>query len=185
MLGLPFETVDVDLMKGAQKAPAFLALNPFGQVPVIEDGETVVPDSNAILVYLAQSYDESGRWLPGEPVAAARVQRWLSIAAGQLAFGPAVARVNVLFGRPDDPKPKEISAALFANMDAHLAGSRFLAGDDATIADLAMYTYTSHAPEGGVTLEPWTHVRRWLADVESLPRFKGMVRSGGEMRASA
>jgi glutathione S-transferase len=185
MLGLPFETIDVDLVRGEQKSPAFLALNPFGEVPVIEDGDAVVPDSNAILVYLAAKYDESGRWMPADPLAAARVQRWLSVAAGRLAFGPATARVNALFGRPDDPRPREIADALLAQMDSHLATSTFLAGEAATIADLAMYTYTSHAPEGGVSLEPWKHVRRWLEDVEALPRFRGMMRIGDAMRETA
>jgi glutathione S-transferase len=92
LLNLPTELVFVDLAKGAHKQPDFLALNPFGQVPVIDDNGTVIADSNAILVYLAKKYD-NGAWLPEEPAAAARVQRWLSVAAGPLAFGPAAARL--------------------------------------------------------------------------------------------
>src|SRR5439155_15536458 len=80
LLGLPFEKIEVDLARGEQKTPQFLALNPFGQVPVIEDGEVVVADSNAILTYLALRYDPSGRWLPRDPLGAAKVQRWLSVA---------------------------------------------------------------------------------------------------------
>lgn len=76
LLNLPTELVFVDLAKGAHKQPDFLALNPFGQVPVIDDNGTVIADSNAILVYLAKKYD-NGTWLPEEPAAAARVQRWL------------------------------------------------------------------------------------------------------------
>ena len=75
LLGLPFERVDVDLLRREQKSPEFMARNPFGQVPVIEDGELTLPDSNAILVYLARRYDATGSWLPQEPVAAARVQQ--------------------------------------------------------------------------------------------------------------
>jgi len=176
LLGLPFETVDVDFAQRAQKAPAFLALNPFGEVPVIRDGEVTIADSNAILVYLALRYDPSRRWLPTDPLALAAVQRWLSVAAGPLAFGPAIARVNVLFGRAFDPRPAEIAATMLARMDAHLATHRFLAADRATIADLALYTYTSHAPEGGIVLEAYPHVRSWLARVEALPGFVGMKR---------
>ncbi|MEX0758860.1 MAG: glutathione S-transferase N-terminal domain-containing protein, partial [Tistlia sp.] len=110
LLGLPLEIVPMGLAGGAQKRPAFLAINAFGQVPVIEDpngagpgGEPLVlADSNAILVYLAGRYDPSGRWLPREPLAAARVQRWLSVAAGQLNDGAARARILTLFGRPGD-----------------------------------------------------------------------------------
>src|SRR5262245_23259369 len=77
LLNLPFEGINLDLAARAQKAPAFLAKNPFGQVPVLEDGEVTLFDSNAILVYLASRYDNSNRWLPRDPLGAARVQQWL------------------------------------------------------------------------------------------------------------
>lgn len=99
LLDLPITLVDVDLLNGEQKTPDFLKRNRFGQVPVIEDGEVTLADSNAILIYLASRYDAARRWYPSEPVAAARVQQWLSVAAGQLAFGPAAARVTHLFRR--------------------------------------------------------------------------------------
>lgn len=73
-MGLPHELVDVDLLKGTHKTPEFLRLNPFGQVPVLDDGGTVVFDSNAILVYLAARYDADGRWMPREPRGQAAVQ---------------------------------------------------------------------------------------------------------------
>ena len=101
LLGLPFELVDVDLAAGAHKRPDFLAMNPFGQVPVIEDGEVTLADSNAILVYLVRRYAaDVEQWSPSDPPAAAYVQRWLSVAAGLLAFGPAYARVIQLFKSP-------------------------------------------------------------------------------------
>ena len=86
--------MDVDLAAGAQKRPDFLAMNSFDQVPVIHDGEVTLANSNAILVCLARRYaaDVEQR-LPSEPLAAAHVQRWLSVAAGLLAFGPAYACV--------------------------------------------------------------------------------------------
>ena len=177
LLGLSVETIDVDLLKGQQKSPEFRALNPFGQVPVIQDGDVTLSDSNAILVYLALRYDKEGRWLPHDAVGAAVVQSWLSVAAGPLAFGAALARVNVLFGRPVDPKSHEIARTMLERMEAHLDGRRFLAADHPTLADLAMYAYTSHAPEGGVSLETWPRVRQWLARIEELPGFVGMVRN--------
>ena len=105
LMGLPHELIDVDLMKGAHKTPEFLKLNPFGQVPVLDDGGDVVFDSNAILVYLATKYDADRRWLPRDPKGQAAVQAWLSVAAGQIAFGPAAARLITVFGakyNPDD-----------------------------------------------------------------------------------
>ncbi|HEX6956840.1 MAG TPA: glutathione S-transferase [Ferrovibrio sp.] len=178
LLGLPFERINIDLAKGEQKTPAFLAKNPFGQVPVIEDGDVAIADSNAILVYLAQRYDHAGTWLPRDPVGAAHVQRWLSVAAGQLAFGPALARVIRLFKRPMDAKMcMAITGQLFAVMEATLARQEFLVGAAPTIADVALYSYTAHAPEGGIALEPYQNIRAWLARIEALPGFVPMQRS--------
>jgi glutathione S-transferase len=178
LLRLPFVAIDVDLAKGAHKAPEFLAKNPFGQVPVIEDGDVTVPDSNAILVYLASRYDTSRRWLPADPIPAARVQQWLAIAAGPLANGPAAARLVTVFGVPlDHARAKDVAAQLFKTVDAHLSGRLFLTGDGPTIADLALYSYTAHAPEGGVSLEPFPHVRAWLSRIEALPHFVPMRRT--------
>ena len=176
LLELPFEETLVDFTQGAQKKPEFLALNPFGQVPVIQDGEVTLADSNAILTYLALRYDDSGRWLPRDAVGAARVQRWLSQAAGSLVNGPGNARVNVLFRRPQDERCGEIASRLFAQMETQLSTQAYLAADHPTIADLALYTYTSHAPEGGVPLEPYPQLRAWLARIEALPGYVSMVR---------
>lgn len=176
LLDLPFEEVTIDFLKAEHKTPAFLALNLFGQVPVIQDGEVTLADSNAILTYLALRYDTSGRWLPRDPLGAAQVQRWLSVAAGQLASGPGNARVNVLFKRPQDPRCAEIADRLFQAMDTHLATNEYLAAGHPTIADIALYTYTSHAPEGAVSLEPYPHIRAWLQRIEALPRYVSMVR---------
>jgi glutathione S-transferase len=177
LLGLPVELVDVDLPARAQKSPAFLALNAFGQVPVIEDGDVTVADSNAILVYLALTHDPERRWLPADARTQAEVQRWLSVAAGQLASGPAAARVAVLFKRPNDPRCLDIARLLFDVMEGQLGNRQWLAAPHATIADVAMYTYTAHAPEGGIALDPWPRVRAWLARVEALSGFVGMKRS--------
>lgn len=178
LLGLPFERVPVNLLKGEQKTPAFLAKNAFGQVPVIEDGDVTLPDSNSILVYLASQYDADRRWLPADPQRAAHVHRWLSVAAGPLAFGPAAARLVHVFGMPlDHARAKAASEQLFTVMDAWLARRSWLTGDTVTLADVAMYTYTAHAPEGGVSLEAYPNVRAWLARVEGLPGFVPMQRS--------
>ena len=177
LLGLPFEEVAVDFATREHKRPEFLARNPFGQVPVIEDGGFTLADSNAILVYLAGTYDAARRWWPIEPQAQSQVQRWFSVAAGPLAYGPAAARVAVLFQRPDNPAARAIAEQLFATMEGLLAGHDWLAADHATLADVALYSYTAHAPEGAVALEPSPALRRWLARVEALPGFVGMVRS--------
>jgi glutathione S-transferase len=177
LLGLPFEMIDVDLPNKAHKSPAFLALNPFGQVPVLEDGDAVIADSNAILVYLATKYGDAS-WLPRDPLGAARVQRWLSAAAGPLAFGPAAARLIALFKAPfNQAEVTSRARALFAVMEAELGNRAYLTGAAPTIADIALYSYTAHAPEGGVSLEEYPRIRAWLAGIEALPGFVPMVRS--------
>jgi glutathione S-transferase len=172
LMGLPVELVDVDLKRGAHKSPEFLKLNPFGQVPVLEDGDTVVFDSNAILVYLAATYDPAGRWMPRDAKGQADVQVWLSVAAGQIAFGPAAARVINVFGVQRDPAEAIARAhALLTLMDARLASSAFLTGAAANLADIAAYSYIAAAPEGNVDLGAYAHLRGWLARVEALPGF--------------
>lgn len=177
MLQLPCELVDVDIAKRQHKSPEFLALNAFGQVPVIEDGDVVLADSNAIMVYLEGRY-APGTWMPREPLAAARVQRWLSAAAGPLAFGPAAARVIALFRRPDDPAPMVARAQqLFAVMEQELSRREWLAGEAPTLADLAHYAYVARAPEGGVSLQDYPALRAWLRRIEGLPRFVPFVQT--------
>jgi len=184
LLNLPTELVFVDLAKGAHKQPDFLALNPFGQVPVIDDNGTVIADSNAILVYLAKKYD-NGTWLPEAPAAAARVQRWLSVAAGPLAFGPAAARLVTVFGASFNTDEVITRAhTLLKVIDAELAKSPFLAGDTPTIADVANYSYIAHAPEGNVSLEPYGNVRAWLARIEALPGFVAMPRTAAGLHSA-
>ncbi len=178
LLGLPNEFILVDLKQGAHKTPEFIAnLNCFGQVPVIDDGGTVLADSNAILVYLASTYGK-GQWLPGEPIGQARVQRWLSAAAGQLHAGPATARLATVFGAEVDTVSAINRAyALLNVMEQQLGESRFLAGDQPSIADIAFYTYVAHAPEGNVSLADYPEVRAWLASIEALPGFVAMPRT--------
>jgi glutathione S-transferase len=176
MLGLPFRFENADAT--VRRSPAFLALNPLGQIPVLQDGDLTLCDSNAILVYLARRYAPHSAWLPDEPVAAARVQRWLSIAAGEVMYGPAIARMATLWNMPGDPvRAAEIARRLLAFMDGHLASRAFLAADHATIADLACYSYVAHAPEGRITLDAYTAVRAWLLRVEALPGFRPMPRT--------
>ena len=177
LLGLPYESIDVDLAQKQHKSPDFLVMNPLGQIPVLRDGDLTLADSNAILVYL-EARHAPGQWLPRDPVGAARVQRWLSLAAGPLAFGPAAARVVQLFKRPTDPTEAiERAQALFGLMEQELGRSPFLVGERATLADVAHYAYVARAPEGLVSLQPYPGIRAWLARIEALPGFVPMLKS--------
>jgi glutathione S-transferase len=178
LLGLPLELLPVDLGNGAQKSADYLAINRFGQVPVLQDGDVTIADSNAILVYLAERYDETHRYWPTEPAERAQVQRWLSVAAGQLAAGPAAARLVTVFGAKLDHAAAQRKAHdLLAVLEAELATRAFLVGNSPTLADIALYTYSAHAPEGGVSLDAYPAVRAWLSRIEALPGFVAMQRS--------
>jgi len=168
ILGIPFRLVETP---GPVRATAaFRALNPLGQVPVLQDGDRVLADSNAILVYLARRYAAGTPWLPDEPATAAQVQRWLSIAAGEMKFGPAAARVLTLWGGPGNLADMHaIAVRLLAFMDGHLADRRFLAAEHPTIADLSGYPYIARAPEGRISLAGYPNVQAWLARVEAVP----------------
>ncbi|MDZ4139348.1 MAG: glutathione S-transferase [Erythrobacter sp.] len=171
LIGAPVEIVAVDLAKGEHKSPEHLARNRFGQVPVLEDEGRFIADSNAILVYAAKKFGKT-EWLPEDPLGAARVQRWLSVAAGQIAFGPGAARLVTIFNA--DYRPEEVIArahAVLAQIEAELEGRDWIAALEPTIADVALYSYIARAPEGNVDLADYVNVRAWLARIEALPGF--------------
>jgi len=184
LLNVPADLIEVDLRKGQHKQAEFLALNSFGQVPVIDDKGVVLADSNAILVYLARRYGNAD-WLPSDAVGEARVQRWLSVAAGLIAFGPAAARLVTVFGAGFSAN-EVIGRAhgVLKVMEAELSHQAFLIGAKPSIADIANYTYIAHAPEGNVSLEAYPMVRAWLARIEALPGFVPMVQTAAGLRAA-
>ncbi|MEH6826420.1 MAG: glutathione S-transferase, partial [Motiliproteus sp.] len=158
LLSIDAEIIDVDLMTGAQRAPEFINKNPQGQVPVLEDGAITLSDSNAIIHYLASKYDPDRSWLPSAPEKAAVVQRYLTIAAGALAFGPASARLITLFGADLNPDYAiAISHKLLLRLDSDLSSRPWLAGDQPTLADVANYAYIAVAPEGNVSLDDYAN----------------------------
>lgn len=178
LLGLPYETHDLDMANGEHKSPEYLKISPFGLVPAIDDGGYTLSDSNAILVYLIRQYAGDAGWMPQDARQAAEVQRWLTVAADNIYAGPCAARLVKVFGVPLDHAAAVSKAhELFRVMEAHLAGRDWLATHTITIADVAGYSYIAHAPEGGVDLGPYPNIRAWLERVESQPGFVGMARS--------
>ncbi|MEM7442882.1 MAG: glutathione S-transferase [Pseudomonadota bacterium] len=177
-LGVPYETIDLDMANGAHKAADYLAISPLGQVPAIDDNGVQLADSNAIITYLAEAYGDNAQWTGRTPVERAEIQRWLSIAAGEIASGPAAARLVTVFGAGLDHEAAQAKAhRLFEVMDAALEGRAFLVGGRLTLADVAGYSYIAHAPEGGVSLEAYPNIRAWLGRIEAEPDFVGMARS--------
>jgi glutathione S-transferase len=171
LLGVEHELVEVDLMSAQHKSPEYLKLNRFGQVPVLVDDDRKIADSNAILVYLSKKLGKTD-WLPEEPEAAAAIQRWLSVAAGEIAYGPAAARLITVFGA--QYKPEEVIArahSVLKLIDTELAARDFIAKNNPTIADVALYSYIARAPEGNVDLSDYPNVNAWLRRIEALPGF--------------
>ena len=173
-LGLGCEEHLVDFAGGELRTPAFLALNPCGTIPVLSDGDTVMPDSQAILVYLAASYGDD-RWLPGDAGSRAMVARWLSFAANEIHHGLNAARLCAKFGMQlDRPAAAALAEKALRILDAQLAQTGWLVGGDVTIADLACAPYAALAPEGDVALDPYPQVRAWLGRIHDRPGFTPM-----------
>ncbi len=168
LLGLPHEAEVPS--GGAHKAPEFLRLNPFGQVPVLVDGAVVVRDSQAILAYLGQRFGGDA-WWPQDAARMAQVVAWLSTAANEVAHGPNLLRLHHKFGRAIDLSAAQArTAALLDVLEAELVRQPWLvAGDAPTLADVAVYPYIALAPEGWVDLSPYPAVRAWLSRVQALP----------------
>ncbi|WP_313086627.1 glutathione S-transferase [Pseudomonas sp.] len=174
LIGQTAELVPVDLLKGEQRQAPFLALNPRGQVPVLEDGEVRLADSQAILVYLAQRYAPA--WFAEGPLGQARIVSWLSFAANEMQHGPATARVARLFKRPiDEALTASRAQAAMQQLERQLTEHRWLAETATpTIADVAVYPYVALAGEGGIDLAVYPAVRAWCGRIRELPGFVGM-----------
>lgn len=184
LLDLQYEWIDIDLIKGAHKSPEFIGLNPFGQVPVLVDGNVKLADAQAILAYLGRQYG-GDQWLPLEAISLARVVRWLSITAGEVRQGPENARLYHLFGVTSINIDRAIEKAEFilTQLDRHLSDSRSLlpAGHRdwlelgrPTIADVAVFPYVALAGDGNINLAPYSHILAWIERIKRLPGFIGM-----------
>ncbi len=174
LAGIPLEIVAVDFLGGEHKRAPLIELNPWGELPVLEDGGTVLRDSHAILVYLAAKYSGEA-WLPRDAAGLAEVAQWLSTSANEVQNGPGAARLVDKFGYALDKATTLARAArILPLIDAHLARHRWLARERPTIADCAVFPYVALAPEGGVALQAYPHIRRWIGQIKELPGFVPM-----------
>ncbi len=174
LLGLEHELVPVNLLRGEQKSPQFLKLNPLGQVPVLSDGEVVIRDAQAILVYLARRYGGED-WLPIEAEPMSKVVQWLSTAANEIQHGLAAARLHFLFNAKIDLElAQQKGHKILQILDEHLQERNWLELDRPTIADVACFPYVGLAPDGKISLEGYPHVLSWIEQIKQLPRYIGM-----------
>lgn len=174
-LGLDYEPVPVDLPGGGSHTPEYLAMNPLGKVPVLDDDGFVIRDSQAILVYLARKYG-NGAWLPDDAEGLGRIGEWLSFTANEMINACAVARALVVFNREGDLAGAQAKAADCLNiLDQHLDGRDWLVGDAPSVADVACYVYAGLVHQGGVELAGRPHMLAWFKRIESLPGYVGMA----------
>lgn len=172
-LGLDYEWIEVDLLKGETRTPQFLAINPAGQVPVVilPDGRPLA-QSNAILLHLAEGSD----LIPADAYARAQMLEWMFWE--QYSHEPyvAVARFRVHYeGQPVDslePRLVERGAAALQRLEDALAAGSFLVGDQLSLADVALVAYTRLAGEGGFDLSRYPKVQAWIARVEAVLPIK-------------
>ena len=176
LLSLEYEWIKVDLMAGEHKKPEFLALNPFGQVPLLVDGDVVLADAQAILVYLARQYGQQ-QWLPLEAEPLSRVIRWLSTTAGEIRQGPESVRLYHLFKATSINLEQANQKAEFIlkQLNDHLADREWLELGHPTIADVAVFPYVALAPDGKISLDNYPHILAWSDRIQHLPGFVGMI----------
>lgn len=174
-LGLEHELVPVNLLAGEHKSPKFLQLNLLGEVPVLTDGDLVLADSQAILVYLAKKYGDQ-TWLPNDAESLSRIVRWLSIAAAEIRQGVATARLFYLFNIKgiDIEAVTEKSAIILQQLEQHLTDREWLELGHPTIADIAVFPYVALAADGKISLKPYPQILAWCDRLKQLPGFISM-----------
>lgn len=169
-LGLSYDLRPVNIRKGEQKAEAYLALNPNAKVPLLVDGELVLPESGAILVHLAE---KAGRLLPTDPVARARTFEWLffQLSASGPAFGQSGYWQKLAAERNDVAiaRYKTEADRLTDLMDAHLAQNTWFAGDEFTIADIAHFGWLWRREFAAISFDGRPNLARWYAETEARP----------------
>jgi glutathione S-transferase len=180
LMGIAYESVAVDFYPGREhKSAAFLAINPWGQLPVLEDDGCRLRDAQAILVYLASRYDADETWFPADPATRAQVIAWLAV-ADDITRTASAARLHDALGYELDVESARRDArAIFRLIDDHLAegeieGRPWLAGEAPTLADIACFPYVALSHEGGIARDDFPAIRRWVDRVRYLDGFIGM-----------
>lgn len=175
LLHIPYRWHEIDIMKGETRTPEFLRMNPRGQVPLLQiDDHTWLPESNAILCYLADGTD---LW-PGDRLQRAQVLRWLFFE--QYSHEPyiAVARfIRAFLKQPQHARLAELERRGYEAlgvMEQHLASRAFFVGTTFSIADIALFAYTHKADEGGFDLAAYPAVRAWLGRCFERPGLTAM-----------
>ena len=174
LIEVPLTIVPVDFLQGEHKEEPLLSLNPWGEIPILEDGDVVLRDAQAILVYLANKYGGEA-WWPSEAHLQGEVMQWLSTAANEMHHGPNMARLIKKFGVDmDHALALSRSERILTLIDDHLSMHDWLAAKRPTIADCAIYPYISVAYEGDVVIDGYDNIQAWMKRIEDLPSYISM-----------
>jgi glutathione S-transferase len=171
LLDVDYEIVPINIAKREQKSPYYLEKNPLGEIPVLEDGDLILRDSQAILVYLARKYGNDD-WLPSDPREMGLVMQWLFTACNEIARGLADSRYYTKFKiNLDIEKAHKISSSILTVINHHLENKAWLELNRLTIADIACFPYIALANEGGISLDPYANIQEWIERIKQLPKF--------------
>jgi len=173
-LAIPYERIEVNILKGESRTPEFLSKNPNGRIPVLEtENGQFLAESNAILFYLSQGTE----FFPQEPFARAKVMEWLFFE--QYSHEPYIATSRYwisILGKENEyrealQQKREPGYAALSVMEEHLTNHQFLVSDRYTIADISLFAYTHVAEEGGFSLASFPAIQAWLQRVQAQPRY--------------
>jgi glutathione S-transferase len=178
-LQVKFESQQVDFYPGREhKFEWFLGINPLGQLPVLQDGDLILRDAQAILVYLASKYDDEGSWYRRhDPATIGQISMWLAFADAITATASAARLHDAMFYDFDIEACRAGAHRLFRVLDEHLwfaeqQGQDWICSrDHATIADIACFPYIMLSEEGGISRQDYPAIRRWTDRVKRLPNF--------------
>lgn len=177
VLGLSYRKVTVNMVPGAEHLqPPLLALNPRGSLPILVDGDLVLSEAEAIMVYLVRAYGPPGQWLPSDAKSFGRLMMWLQFAARDL-HAAWLARRKSMFDEPGDEQALENAARRsFRLMDDHVTarefdGTGWFVGDTPTLADLALFPAIALSRDFAIEHEAYPALRRWMRRLRAIPGF--------------
>jgi len=174
LLNVECELIPINIAEREQKSDSYLLINPLGEIPVLEDGDLVLRDSQAILVYLAKKYGDD-TWLPRKADELALVMQWLSTACNDIARGPMDARAYYKLKLDIEIEKAHIkSRQILTFVDTHLADREWLELNRITIADIACFPYIALAHEGQISLQPYANIMAWIERIKALPNYISM-----------
>ena len=182
LLKVELQIIELDYFSDEQHSENFLKINPKGEVPALVDGDVVLTDSAAILVYLAGKFSDKNTWWSDDLIEQAKIVDWLAFAASWIQYGVFTARAILSFKGPYNGLGLESTEQTLAEakirgekslniLDGVLRDREWLTNNRPTIADIAVFVYVALAPMGDISLEPYSHIRAWIERIKELPNF--------------